>query len=121
VSEAACKTILCSGAAKASVNAFAIINHSAATMELDLAVNAVLWEIDGVVNIVHLFAEQKTKYTRHDVYPILHEMMKVENELAAMAISEAAAFLNAQAKAIHAELLNFHLNITGESADYTKQ
>lgn len=87
-------------------------------MELDLAANAVIWELQQVVEVTHLFAEQGNDITRKAAYPLIHTMMEIEQGLADKDRTEAAEFMNAIAAQLHTGIRDFHLAVTGEPIDY---
>jgi hypothetical protein len=117
MSEAACKTILCSGEATARVKEY-LIKSRGESMDLDLAANSLLWELQQVVEITHLFAELGNEITRSAAYPLIHSMMQIETGLAGKNRSEATAFMSAMALEIHARIRDYHLAVTGEAIDY---
>lgn len=123
MSAAACKTILCSGDARASVQSYLIntdnpASHAIELVHLRLAANAVVWELQQIVEVTHLFAEQGNEVTKEAAYPLIHIMDEVENDLADQPVAEAIDFLNSHATALHEGIRVFHLAVTGEAVNY---
>lgn len=117
MSEAACKTILCGGAASAQVRAY-LIKSRGESVDLELAGNALVWELQQVTEVTHLFAEQGNDITRQMAYPLIHSMMQVETGLADKKRDEAIVFMNNMAAEIHGKIRDYHLAVTGEEIDY---
>lgn len=96
-----------------------MIRNRGESVELDLAANALLWELQQVVEVTHLFAEQGNEVTKEAVKPLVYHMMKVETNLTAdTKRDDAITFLNAHAQLIHDDIRKYHLAVTGEEADY---
>jgi hypothetical protein len=117
MSEAACKTILCSGQASAEVRAY-LIKSRGESVDLDLAANSLLWELQQVTEVTHLFAEQGNEITRPAAYPLIHSMMKIETGLAGKSRADASVFMSAMAVEIHDGIRSYHFAVTGEQIDY---
>ena len=117
MSAAACKTILCSGKASAEVRAY-LIKSRGESVDLDLAANSLIWELQQVTEVTHLFAEQGNEITKAAAYPLVHSMMQIETGLPDKDRTEATAFMSAMAVEIHDGIRDFHLVVTGEPIDY---
>lgn len=119
MSEAACKTILCSGGARASVLTYSIVHEADATTELKLAVNRAVWELQTAVEVTHLLIEQKFKISRQDVYPMVEAMDTLEYQLKPeMPLADAITMMNVESQNIHEGILYLHKAVTGEDANY---
>lgn len=122
MSEAACKTILCSGGAKASVLSYLIVREADTTPALKLAANRATWEIEMAVQVTQLLMAQPKyapKFTRAAAYELIEAMDILEYQLLpGMETADAIAMMNEQSNALHAGILELHLAVTGESADY---
>lgn len=119
MSEAACKTILCSGGARASVLGHSIAHETEQTTEYKLAVNAVVWELQNAVEVTHLLVEQKFKIGRDDAYKVIAAADVLERDLLIETpMEDAIILMKTQAQKLHEGILHLHLTVTGESADY---
>lgn len=123
MSEAACKTILCAGGARAVIQTYMIKtgadrSHAPESTDLRLAANAAVWELQTAIEVVHLLAEQNFVIDRGHAYKLIHAMDQIEANLPGATLPDAITLLRVQAVALHTGILHLHLAVTGESADY---
>lgn len=135
MSAAACKTILCAGDAKAGIQSYLILTRYAERekdkmldlkvsahdlVNLELAANAALWELQQAVEVTHLLAEQNFVITDSAAYPLIHEIDLIEKHFAAAMHSpgDVTTFLNESAKSLREAIRKLHEAVTGEAVDY---
>lgn len=135
MSAAACKTILCSGDAKAGIQSYLILARYAEQhndkmlgfkvtphdlVNLELAANAALWELQQVIEVTHLLAEQDFAITDSAAYPLIHEIDLIEKHFTdkTRAPGEVATFLSTSAASMREAIRKLHVNVTGLPVDY---
>ena len=122
MSAAACKTILCEAGAKASVLSYLIIHEAETTAALKLAANKVTWEMEAAVQVTQLLMAQPKyapKFTPEAAYEVIEALDVLEYQLLpGMEVTDAITLMNEQAGKLHEGILELHLAVTGEDANY---